>query len=61
MWASSRVASVMSFNGSVPRIDFGGLGAGIPPVKSTSLEWVRGKPYKAMNAAYRDADESAFS
>ena len=51
IWISKWVASVMSFNGSVPRIDFGGLGAGIPPVKSTSLEWVRGKPYKAMNAA----------
>ena len=30
----------MSFNGSVPGIDFGGLGTGIPPVKSMSLKWV---------------------
>ena len=50
MW-NNRVASVMPCNGSVPRIDFGGLGTGIPPVKSMSLKWVRGKPFKAMNAA----------
>lgn len=51
MHTTLRVASVMPCNGSVPRIDFGGLGTGIPPVKSMSLKWVRGKPYKAMNAA----------